>query len=243
MVVAATLIYEDNSSPHQLQNHPRQQSLTHHQSPQNESLPQKQTTQQNLLHNLPQHHRIHDPSTPATLTQWWLARENAFDTASRVYKKLYRPDSDTSYYSREQDYDEDDDEEGLLSPSSPEWNASRWFWSVERSEMWVEHVASSGWSADTKAMGVIDPEAPSDTDGQTCSAPGNSKHKREESEDSQRSKAEVKSIAVEPSRRPKLTIQIPCGTPGYYANHGPNYSSCRPHITSEERAEWKKNMF
>jgi hypothetical protein len=186
-------------------------------------------------------------STPPTPTQWWLARENAFDTASRVYKKLYRPDSDTSYYSREQDYDGDeyeDEGEGLLSPSSPEWNASRWFWSVERSEMWVEHVASSGWSADTEAMGVIDAEAPSNTDGQTCNAAGNSQHKREESEDSQRSKAEAKSIAAELPRRPKLTIQIPNGTPNYYANHGPNdYSSCRPRITSEERAEWKKNMF
>jgi hypothetical protein len=189
----------------------------------------------------------HQSSTLAIPTEWWLARENAFDTASRVYKKLYRPDSDTSYYSREQDYDEDeyeDEGEGLLSPLSPEWNASRWFWSVERSGMWVEHVASSGWSADTKAMVVTDAEAQSDTDGQIINAAENSQHKREESEDSQRSKAEVKSMAAELPRRPKLTIQIPSGTPGYYANHGPNdYSSCRPRITSEERAEWKKNMF
>jgi hypothetical protein len=192
----------------------------------------------------------HSPFTPTTPTQWWLARENAFDTASRVYKKLYRPDSDTSYYSREQDYDEDEDEEARcalpLSPSSPEWNASRWFWSVERSEMWVEHVASSGWSADAKAMVVTatDAEVKSDAGGRSVNAAGNSQHEQEEGENSQESKAEVKSIAAELSRRPKLTIQIPNGTPGYYANHGPNdYSSCRPHITSDERAEWKKNMF
>jgi hypothetical protein len=186
---------------------------------------------------------IHSPSTPTTPTQWWLARENAFDTAARVYKKLYRPDSDTSYYSREQEYDEDEDE-GTLSPSSPEWNASLWFWSVERSEMWVEHVASSGWSADTKAMVVNDAEARNGADGQTVNAIGNSQNKQEEFENSRGSKAEVKSIAAELPRRPKLNIQIPSGTPNYYANHGPNdHSSCRPHITSEERAEWRKNMF
>jgi hypothetical protein len=191
---------------------------------------------------------IHSPSTPATPTQWWLARENAFDTASRVYKKLYRPDSDTSYYSREQEYDECENEEARtllpLSPSSPEWNASRWFWSVERSEMWVEHVGSSGWSADAKAMVVTDAEVQSDAGERSVSATDNLQHEQEVPENSQGSKVEVKSIAAELPRRPKLTIQIPNGTPDYYANHGPNdYSSCRPHIPSEERADWRKNMF
>jgi hypothetical protein len=185
-------------------------------------------------------------------TAWWLARENAFDTATRVYKKLYRPDSDTSYYSREQDYDEGDDEEvPLLSPSSPEWNASRWFWSEERAEMWVEHVGSSGSSAidindgdDGDDGDVAESETQGDADGQTVNAADNLQRQREEFEESQESQAEVKSIAAGPSRRPKLTIQIPSGTPVHYAKHGPNdYFSCRPHITSEECAEWKQNMF
>lgn len=196
--------------------------------------------------------------TASTPTEWWLARENAFDTAARVYKKLYRPDSDLSYYSREQDYDEFEEEEKALmplSPSSPEWNASRWFWSDERAEMWVEHVASSEWShisvndngsgsVDAKSIAASGTEARGDADEQTVIADDNSQDEQKEPENSQESKAEVKSIAGELPRRPKLTIQIPSGTPDYYANHGPNdYSSCRPHITSEERAEWKKNMF
>ena len=173
---------------------------------------------------------------PATPTEWWLARENAFDTANRVYKKLYRPDSEISYYSREQDYDEEEEEEmralAPLSPSSPEWNASRWFWSVDRSQMWVEHVVSSGWSA----VNMGD-EARDDADGGTVITAN-------DSQDKQENEAEIKSTAAKLPRRPKLTIQIPSGTPDYYANHGPNdYSSCRPQITSEERAEWKKNMF
>jgi hypothetical protein len=185
-------------------------------------------------------------SIPATPTEWWLARENAFDTAARVYKKLYRPDSDTSYYSREQDYDEDEDEEvPLLSPSSPEWNASRWFWSEDRAQMWVEHVGSSGWSAidaDTKAPDTGS-EARGAVDGPIVNTADDSQGEREEPEDCQDSRAEVKSVAEFP-RRPKLTIHIPSGTPDYYAKHGPNdYSSCRPHITSEERIEWKQNMF
>lgn len=189
----------------------------------------------------------HLASTLSTPTEWWLARENAFDTAARVYKKLYRPDSDVSYYSREQDYDELEEEKERalqpLSPSSPEWNASCWFWSVERSELWVEHVASSGWSAvdaDTEVMARSGSVVRSDTDGQNVSVADNLSDEREEPENSQKSEVEVKSMPC----RPKLTIQIPRGTPDYYADHGPNdYSSCRPHITSEERAEWKKNMF
>lgn len=201
-------------------------------------------------------------STEGTISptpiEWWLARENAFDTAARVYKRLYRPDSDTSYYSREQDYDDNEEDSKCplpLSPSSPEWNASRWFWSDERSEMWVEHVASSDWSAtiahddekvsvNAKMMAVSDSEARGDANGHTVNAADNLQDKQEEFEDSPESKAEVESIAAKLPRRPKLTIQIPSGTPDYYANHGPNdYSSCRPHITSEERAEWKMNMF
>lgn len=193
----------------------------------------------------------HSESTPQTPTKWWLARENAFDTAARVYKKLYRPDLDVSYYSREQDYDEEVEEEARflapLSPSSPEWNASRWFWSDERAEMWVQHVASSGWAAvdvNAKDMAGSGSEARHDAGKLTVNAADNSQDKQKESAKSQENKAEVKSVAAELPRRPKLTIQIPSGTPDYYANHGPNdYSSCRPHITSEERAEWKKNMF
>ncbi|KAI4745037.1 hypothetical protein E4T50_04560 [Aureobasidium sp. EXF-12298] len=195
---------------------------------------------------------------PVTPTEWWLARENAFDTAARVYKKLYRPDSDTSYYSREQDYDENGEDSNSLpplSPSSPEWNASRWFWSVQRSEMWVEHVASSDWSAtlahddekvsvNAKMMAVSDSEARGDANGHTVNAVENAQDEREEPENREENKTEVESIAAKLPRRPKLTIQIPSGTPDYYADHGPNdYSSCRPHITSEERAEWKMNMF
>jgi len=202
-------------------------------------------------------HSIADSTThldiiPQTPTEWWLARENAFDTAARVYKKLYRPDSDISYYSREQDYDDHEEFLAPLSPSSPEWNASRWFWSDERAEMWVEHVKSSGWShisvnddgkvsGDARSSAVSVPEARSNTDGQTVSAED---HSQNEPVNSQEREMEVKSIAAELPRRPKLTIQIPSGTPDYYANHGPNdYSSCRPHITSEERAEFKMNMF
>jgi hypothetical protein len=200
--------------------------------------------------------QTHRPSVPVTPTEWWLARENAFDTAARVYKKLYRPDSDTSFYSREQDYDECEDEEvSLLSPSSPEWNASRWFWSEDRAQMWVEHVGSSGCSAcdmhegdgqvslDARAMTVSVPEARSGAAGDTVNTADDSQGEREELQDCQDSRAEVKSIAELP-RRPKLTIHIPSGTPDYYAKHGPNdYSSCRPHITSEERVEWRQNMF
>jgi hypothetical protein len=173
-----------------------------------------------------------------------------------VYKKLYRPDSDTSNYSREQDYDEDEDEEvPLLSPSSSGWNASWWVWTGERAEMWVEHVGSSGWSAcdmnegdgqvspDARAITVSDPGARSGAAGDTVNTADDSQGERGEPQDCQDSRAEVKSIAELP-RRPKLTIQIPSGTPDYYAKHGPNdYSSCRPHITSEERAEWRQNMF
>ncbi|KAH0370118.1 hypothetical protein KCU65_g2886, partial [Aureobasidium melanogenum] len=185
-------------------------------------------------------------STPSTPTEWWLARENAFDTANRIYKKLHR-DSDESHYSREQDYDEDEDLGILqpLSPSSPDWNASRWFWTTERSEMWVDHVASSDWvmldlgdgvkkvDVDKTTTGVSGPEPQLDSDTKPTSPakkPGD---------------AQVKSTAAaELPRRPKLTIQIPSGTPDYYSKHGPNdYSSCGPHITSEERAEWRKNMF
>jgi hypothetical protein len=185
----------------------------------------------------------HHASIPATPTEWWLARENAFDTAARVYKKLYRPDSDPSYYSREQDYDEDEIEEvPLLSPSSPEWNASRWFWTEDRAQMWVEHVGSSGWSAidaDTKAL-ESGYKARGAVDGPTANTADDS---QDEPESRLESETEVNSIAELP-RRPKLTIQIPSGTPDYYAKHGPNdYSSCRPHITSEERVEWKQNMF
>ncbi|KAI4758280.1 hypothetical protein E4T52_09551 [Aureobasidium sp. EXF-3400] len=192
-------------------------------------------------------------TTPATPTEWWLARENAFDTAARVYKKLYRPDSDTSYYSREQDYDENKEDSNCLPPLK--WNASRWFWSDERSEMWVQHVASSKWSAtlvhgdekasvDANTMAVPDSEVPSDAAGKRIDAVDDSQDRPGEFENSPESKAEVESIAAELPRRPKLTIQIPSGTPDYYSNHGPNdYSSCRPHITSEERAEWKMNMF
>jgi len=193
-------------------------------------------------------HSIADSTTdlsiaPQTPTEWWLARENAFDTAARVYKKLYRPDSEVSYYSREQDYDDHEEVLAPLSPSSPEWNASRWFWSDERAGMWVEHVQSSGWAAvdaETKTMAVSGPEARDDADGQTVSAEEHSQDGQDEPKDGQENEAEVKSMP----RRPKLTIQIPSGTPDYYANHGPNdYSSCRPHITSEERAEFKMNMF
>lgn len=191
----------------------------------------------------------HLDTTPQTPTEWWLARENAFDTAARVYKKLYRPDSDISYYSREQDYDDHEEFSAPLSPSSPEWNASRWFWSDERAGMWVEHVKSSGWAAvdaNTKTMAATVSEA-QDAGEQTVNATDNSLDKQKqpgnshaEAENSQESEAEVKSMPG----RPKLTIQIPSGTPDYYANHGPSdYSSCRPHITSEERAEWKMNMF
>jgi hypothetical protein len=195
---------------------------------------------------------------PATPTEWWLARENAFDTANRIYKKLYRPDSNTSYYSREQDYDEhEEDAECLppLSPSSPEWNSSRWFWSDQRSEMWVEHVASSDWfatlahddkkvSVDAKSRAVSGSKVQSVAAGKTVNVVDNSQDQQDEFENSQESNAEVEPIAAKLPRRPKLTIKIPSGTPDYYGNHGPNdYSSCRPHITSEERAEWKENMF
>jgi hypothetical protein len=147
----------------------------------------------------------HNQSTPATPTEWWLARENAFNTAARVYKKLYRPDSDTSYYSREQDYDECEDEEvPLLSPSSPAWNASRWFWTGERAEMWVEHVRSSGWSAininDGDDGNVSGPVARNDADGQTVNAADNLQRQREEPGESQESQAEVKFIAAGQSR-------------------------------------------
>ncbi|KAG9720125.1 hypothetical protein KCU73_g14618, partial [Aureobasidium melanogenum] len=187
----------------------------------------------------------HEASRLPTPTEWWLARENAFDTANRIYKKLYR-DSDESHYSREQDYDENDVESSPpLSPSSPDWNASRWFWTAERSEMWVDHVASSGWivldlddgvrkvSVDKIATAISGSEVQVDSDARPASPakkPGDT---------------QVKSAAAaaELCRRPKLTIQIPSGIPDYYSKHGPNdYSSCRPHITSEERAEWRKNM-
>lgn len=121
--------------------------------------------------------------------------------------------------------------------------------------MWVEHVASSEWShisVNDNGLGSVDAEstaasgteARGDADEQTAIADDNLQDEQEEHENSQESKAGVKSLAGELPRRPNLTIQIPNGTPVYYANHGPNdYSSCRPHITSEERAEWKKNMF
>lgn len=99
-------------------------------------------------------------------------------------------------------------------------------------------------SVDAKSRAVSDSEVQSNAAGEAGNAADNSQDKQEEFENSPESKSEVKSIAAELPRRPKLTIQIPNGTPDYYANHGPNdYSSCRPHITSEERAEWKKNMF
>ncbi|KAI4755583.1 hypothetical protein E4T51_11318 [Aureobasidium sp. EXF-12344] len=199
----------------------------------------------------------HEASRLSTPTEWWLARENAFDTANRIYKKLYR-DSDESHYSREQDYDENDVESSPpLSPSSPDWNASRWFWTAERSEMWVDHVASSGWImldlndgvrkvfVDKTATAISGSELQVDSDAKPASPAKKPGDTQERFENGQTSQAEVKSTnAAELRRRPKLTIQIPNGIPGYYSKHGPNdYSSCRPHITSEERAEWRKNMF
>lgn len=199
-------------------------------------------------------HKVSKPSTP---TEWWLARENAFDTANRIYKKLYR-DSDESHYSREQDYDEDESQSSPpLSPSSPSWNASRWYWSTERSEMWVDHVASSDWvtldlddsvqkiSFGTTTTATSGPELQLDSDVKSAAAVKKLGDTQEKIEDSQISQAEVKSTtAADLRRRPKLTIQIPGGIPNYYSKHGPNdYSSCRPRITSEERAEWRKNMF
>ncbi|KAG9945221.1 hypothetical protein KCU85_g7353, partial [Aureobasidium melanogenum] len=189
----------------------------------------------------------HKASRPSTPTEWWLARENAFDTANRLYKKLSR-DSDESHYSREQDYDENEDDEKALpplSPSSPDWNASRWFWTTERSEMWVEHVVSSIWvmldlndgvqkvSVDTTDAAISRSELRVNIDAKPASPARKA------------GATQVKSTtAAELRRRRKLTIQIPSGMPNYYSKHGPNdYSSCRPHITSEERAEWRKNMF
>ncbi|KAI4723814.1 hypothetical protein E4T49_08464 [Aureobasidium sp. EXF-10728] len=198
------------------------------------------------------HSPTYKQDAPPTPTEWWLARENAFDTAHRVYEKLYR-NSDESYYSREQDYDEDEENAKPLpplSPSSPEWNASYWFWSVERSEMWVDHVANSDWC--TLDLNDGEKRVSADT---TIMAVYGSKPQFEYAEDlvkaaeepeviCEKRQTEVKSTAAELSRRPKLTIQIPSGIPTYYSEHGPNdYSSCRPHITSEERAEWRKNMF
>ncbi|CAD0098408.1 unnamed protein product [Aureobasidium mustum] len=190
--------------------------------------------------------------------KWWLARKNAFDTANRIYKKLYR-DSDESHYSREQDYDEDEDSKDLppLSPSSPDWNASRWFWSTERSEMWVEHVASSNWvkfdpdvgdqniPLYTKIIAIPNSELRLDSEAKLANTTKKPEHIQENVENGPISQAEVKSLTgAELRRRPKLTIQIPSGIPTYYSKHGPNdYSSCRPHITSDERAEWRKNMF
>lgn len=199
----------------------------------------------------------HDVSRPSSPTEWWLARENAFDTANRIYHKMYR-NSDESHYSREQDYDEDDSQSlPPLSPSSPDWNASRWYWSTERSAMWIDHVASSDWitldledgvqkgSIDAKITVIPDLKLQSVSHMKPASAVKRPRDTQEKFENGQISQAEIKSTtAVEPRRRPKLTIQIPSGTPDYYSKHGPNdYSSCRPRITSEERAEWKKNMF
>ncbi|KAG9820938.1 hypothetical protein KCU98_g12174, partial [Aureobasidium melanogenum] len=199
----------------------------------------------------------HEASRPSTPTEWWLARENVFDTADRIYKKLYR-DSDESHYSREQDYDEDDVKSlPPLSPSSPDWNASRWFWTTERSEMWVDHVASSDWimldlddgiqrSPDnTTSTAISGSELQVDTDAKSASPAKKPGSTQEKFENGQASQTKVKSTtAAELRRRPKLTIQIPSGIPAYYSKHGPNdYSSCRPRITSEERAEWRKNMF
>ncbi|KAG9957598.1 hypothetical protein KCU61_g8970, partial [Aureobasidium melanogenum] len=196
----------------------------------------------------------HETSRPSTPTEWWLARENAFDTANRIYKKLYR-DSDESHYSREQDYDEDDSRSlPPLSPSSPDWNASRWFWTTEHSEMWVDHV---DWimldlndgiqqvSVNKTATAISSSELQLDADAKPAGPAKKPGDTQEKFENGQISQAEVKSTnAAELRRRPKLTIQIPSGIPDYYSKHGPNdYSSCKPRITSEERAEWRKNMF
>lgn len=200
---------------------------------------------------------IYEASRPSTPTEWWLARENAFDTANRIYKKLHR-DSDESHYSREQDYDEDDFQSlPPLSPSSPAWNASRWYWSTERSEMWIDHVASGDWitlelndgvqkvSIDETTAATPGPELQLDSHMKSAAAVEKPGDTQENFENGQISQAKIKSTtAAELRRRPKLTIQIPSGTPNYYSKHGPNdYPSCRPHITSEERAEWRRNMF
>ena len=123
--------------------------------------------------------------------------------------------------------------------------------------MWVDHIASSDCITldldggdqkvplDTKTTTVSGSELRFDSDVKPAGVTKKPGDTQEESENRQISQAEVKSTTgAELRRRPKLTIQIPSGTPNYYSKHGPNdYSSCRPHITSEERAEWRKNMF
>ncbi|KAI5217916.1 hypothetical protein E4T40_07122 [Aureobasidium subglaciale] len=183
---------------------------------------------------------------PTSSIEWWLARENAFDTACRVYQQLHR-DSDKSYYSREQDYDQS---EGDSDPSSSDWNASCLFWSARRSKMWVTHVASSRWTtidledgsnrftepAATMATPESEPriKAPTEHEGETEKKP----------ESKTDSVIEIKPTAVKLQHKPKLTLQIPNVVPAYYFGREPNdYSSCKSRVTSEERVEWKKNMF
>ncbi|KAG9582887.1 hypothetical protein KCU77_g9706, partial [Aureobasidium melanogenum] len=198
---------------------------THHFSAQNESIPQKQTTQQGRILPIKQHRRSNDSRNLKTIN------------TDRM------------------DYDEDDSRSlPPLSPSSPDWNASRWFWTTERSEMWVDHV---DWimldlndgiqqvSVNKTATAISSSELQLDTDAKPVGPAKKPGDTQEKFENGQISQAEVKSTnAAELRRRPKLTIQIPSGIPDYYSKHGPNdYSSCKPHITSEERAEWRKNMF
>ncbi|KAH0018345.1 hypothetical protein KCU78_g7193, partial [Aureobasidium melanogenum] len=139
------------------------------------------------------------------------------------------------------DYDEDDVESlPPLSPSSPDWNASRWFWTTERSEMWVDHVDWIMIDLNDGIQQVSVDETATVISGSELQVGAKLASPAKKPGDTQ-----VKSAtAAELRRRPKLTIQIPSGIPDYYSKHGPNdYSSCRPRITSEERAEWRKNMF
>lgn len=191
----------------------------------------------------------HPPETPEDYTP----RENAFDTARRLHGSLHR-DSDSSYYSRAQDEQGEDDTKPLpaLPPSPTDTipNASYLFWSSQRSEMWANHVASIWWPTVNLKDGISYKKAlPSPTDmpesaSRSKTGPEDEPEPRVEKSFEEKPKyevdikAKVKSDATKLPRGPKLTLQIP------RSDCKPmQFRMYRPCITNEERAEWKKNMF
>jgi len=112
--------------------------------------------------------------------------------------------------------------------------------------MWVCHVASSKWPTAYLADGASNKKAftdPLHTLGDASKPkirPGNDLEAQVEKsfdkkpEHEAENKAKVKSDTAKLTRGPKLTLQI---------SESMRFRIHQPYITSEERVEWKRNMF